>query len=353
MAEITRLGFTMEQVNILFKTKGEQLKAYDGIFKASFWTVFKDYLWNVPGMTTGFEAEVNKFIMTHGDLGKMYDQLEAMLRGKLTGATQHHWATLRYDFSMSVFESIRTTFEVKEGDLKTIMVKAPEAGLTGTFTYVERQILLLNMQMQIKLITYEVYVKEITRLGYTVEKVNTLMTTKGSALSKFEMIMKEKVWSYFSSYLWNIPGFTAALEGEVKNLVMTNGDMRSLFTKIETFLTSKLEFSQTILVTLRYDFNMSIFEGIRDVFEIKKSDTNEAIIVPAPVVEVPKNATNSTNTTEIVETEFTIIERQVMYFYIEFTFQIITQQEYYHSITKLGYNFESVKEIVETKKTQL
>ena len=49
MAEITRLGFTMDQVNILFKTKGEHLKAYDKTFKIAFWRVFRIQLRSIKG----------------------------------------------------------------------------------------------------------------------------------------------------------------------------------------------------------------------------------------------------------------------------------------------------------------
>lgn len=56
MAEITRLGFTMDQVNILFKTKGQQLKAYDSIFKNAFWKVFVEYLRDIKGFTKKIES---------------------------------------------------------------------------------------------------------------------------------------------------------------------------------------------------------------------------------------------------------------------------------------------------------
>ena len=64
---------------------------------------------------------------------------------------------------------------------------------------------------------------------------------------------------------------------------------------------------------------------------------------------------NSTDSTTVVDVEesFTLVERQILYFYIEFGMQMITQQEYYASIEKLGYSIESVSKLVASKKSEL
>jgi hypothetical protein len=54
-----------------------------------------------------------------------------------------------------------------------------------------------------------------------------------------------------------------------------------------------------------------------------------------------------------VESEFTLVERQVMFFYIEWTMQVITTTEYTAQITKLGYTTTSVTSLTKSKQTQL
>jgi len=54
-----------------------------------------------------------------------------------------------------------------------------------------------------------------------------------------------------------------------------------------------------------------------------------------------------------VEDAFTLIERQVLFYYLEYDMEMITQQEYYEQITKLGFTFQSVTELVTVKSTEM
>ena len=69
---------------------------------------------------------------------------------------------------------------------------------------------------------------------------------------------------------------------------------------------------------------------MKSVFEIKEGDLK---VEPNPNPPAPEPTVN-------VETEFTVVERQIMYFYIEYTFHIITFEEYQTQITHLGYSEE-------------
>lgn len=68
MSEITRLGFTMEQLNTLFETKGELLHKYDVMFKESMWSFFIKFLHRIEGYTTEMENEIYQFIMSSSDI---------------------------------------------------------------------------------------------------------------------------------------------------------------------------------------------------------------------------------------------------------------------------------------------
>jgi len=76
MSEITRLGFTMDQLKTLFETKGELLHKYDVMFKESMWTVFVTYLHRLEGYTTEMETSIYEYIMNASDINNLLPQLE-------------------------------------------------------------------------------------------------------------------------------------------------------------------------------------------------------------------------------------------------------------------------------------
>ena len=132
---------------------------------------------------------------------------------------------------MSVFEGFRKSFELKAEDTaQTIIAPAPtvtgNAVFEAEFTYIERQVFILNMQFQLQLITETQYWAEVTRLGWSREQVETLFKTKGAKMTGHQTIISEGVWSFFKSYLWNIPGFTADLESQVHGLFATGSDFK-------------------------------------------------------------------------------------------------------------------------------
>lgn len=86
-----------------------------------------------------------------------------------------------------------------------------------------------------------------------------------------------------------------------------------------------------------------MFESSLLVLQVKSTDATRNFL-PGPVTKPP--AIN-------VETEFTVVERQVFFYYIEYYMEIITQTEYYLSITKLGYTSDKVNALAKTKKKQV
>ena len=131
--------------------------------------------------------------MSHSDLGKMYDELEAWLSTKIT-LSHGMKVTLRYQFSMSVFESMRSTLEVKDTDIKLKTKDAPviSGGVFGyTFSYVERRVLLIWFQYEMGLITQTQYVTELKRVNFTVAQATELQKTKGSQMSANYKVISE------------------------------------------------------------------------------------------------------------------------------------------------------------------
>lgn len=80
---------------------------------------------------------------------------------------------------------------------------------------------------------------------------------------------------------------------------------------------------------------------MRDLFEIKEADVHTK-----PSEEPAPQVVN-------VEETFTVVERQVVFFYIQWMYQMISQQQYMHSIESLGFSIESVGELLNSKMEQL
>jgi len=49
------------------------------------------------------------------------------------------------------------------------------------------------------------------------------------------------------------------------------------------------------------------------------------------------------------ESEFTVIERQIFYFYIQWHFQMISQQQFHYYLVQFGFNEASFQTLMETK----
>ena len=64
-----------------------------------------------------------------------------------------------------------------------------------------------------------------------------------------------------------------------------------------------------MFVQFHYWFNFSVFEGMKAVFEIKNDDIQVKVQPP------PEDEIN-------FESEFTVVERQIVYYYYQFQFMI-------------------------------
>jgi len=106
-------------------------------------------------------------------------------------------------------------------------------------------------------------------------------------------------------------------------------------------LTTQFGMSEQLWYQIHHYFNLSIYSGMRDLFQIKEEDVHTK-----PADEPSPQVVN-------VEESFTVVERQVIFFYIQFHYQMISQQQYMHSIESLGFSIETVGELIESKMTQL
>jgi len=59
-------------------------------------------------------------------------------------------------------------------------------GVARDFTYEERLVIIVYLQFHFKMITQEQYLAEITRIGFTIESMGTLISTKAEALKKYD-----------------------------------------------------------------------------------------------------------------------------------------------------------------------
>lgn len=76
------------------------------------------------------------------------------------------------------------------------------------------------------------------------------------------------------------------------------------------------------------------------VFEVKREDFK--VEIQGPPEEEKHEEIN-------IEGEFTIIERQLIFFYMQFEFRMISHQQYFESISSLGYTEESLHTLIESK----
>jgi len=148
----------------------------------------------------------------------------------------------------------------------------------------------------------------------------------------------------FREYLFKIEGFTTEMESEIQQFIMGSTDVITLSTQIEGMLIERFKFTQYQISSFHYYFQISLVDGIKKVFDVKDGDiqtkiTSEAPVAPPATIDVPN--------------EFTQVERLIIYYYFEFQFQMITQQEYYQRITRLEYTFESVKALLSRSATQI
>jgi len=267
--------------------------------------------------------------------------------------------------SVSFYEGYRIVLQVKND--KVLPLDDPNAKpveISTIFTYQERQLILVYMQFHLTMITEEQYWAEVTRLGFSKEQVQTIFKTKMVHFQRYEEEMKAKIISTMKTNLMTITGFTQEMWTVVETTLTENGDFGSIMDTIKTKLVSEFNFSETVFESeFRYQFNFSIFSGLRELFEIKEEDIKVKPVKPEPepVEEEPEpkeKETEETNggkpeTTVDVTAEFTLVERQVIFYYLEFSMQMITQQEYINSITQLGYTIETVQELTTTKAEHL
>lgn len=197
---------------------------------------------------------------------------------------------------------------------------ATKVSVETYLTYNERMVFLVWVQWKLTLITEAQYTAELTRLGYTTASANALLGSKGEGLAQFNADFKMSIWTSFRDMLYLIEGFTTDLEKQVETIVMGEGQIETMEERVEAFLKTKLEMSEKTLVAFRYDFQYSIYIGVQKIFKIKSTDIM-TVPKPHPNDNVPAAAddgTAGTTTTVDVETEFTEVERQVIFFWIEF-----------------------------------
>ena len=108
-------------------------------------------------------------------------------------------------------------------------------------------------------------------------------------------------------------------------------------------MVTTFKFTSSQIHVFHYYFQYSMYEGIKQSFEIKKGDIKTNVKDTPPPEEKPV----------VVEEEFSVVERQIIFFWLEYDMQMITQQEYYLQITRLGYTLETVKTLIEEKSTAL
>lgn len=187
--------------------------------------------------------------------------------------------------------------------------------------------------------------------------------------------MKDAFWNIFRDYLWSIEGMKTEYEHEIHEFVTTKGSYLNEegFNSLVTFLTTTfhLQITTEIRTTLHYDYMMSVSESMGHLMGMKEEDIHhiDNIVAPAPAEPIlggdPSThapaepivggdaGTHTPPAIGNVEEEFTHAERQILFFWMEYEMQMITQQQYYESITRLGFSFESVTELIEVKQHQL
>ena len=119
------------------------------------------------------------------------------------------------------------------------------------------------------------YHAEITRLGFTMESINTLFQTKMEIFNTFVDKMKEMIFTSMTTYFSRVEGFTQEMQQVVFKIFQEGGmDFNQSMTRAKDTLTSQYGMTEYLWYQIHHYFNLSIFSGIRDLFEIKDADVH-------------------------------------------------------------------------------
>jgi len=149
-----------------------------------------------------------------------------------------------------------------------------EHGVDIDFTYEERMIIIVYFQWRLHMVTEEQYMSEVTRLGFTMESVNTVFQSKSHLLTKYDGQIKKLVIEFFTSYWTMIEGFTEEMFHYVIQIIGSEKSALGIGQTIEKKLVEKfnLDSSTYIFVQFHYYWSLSVFEGARTVFEVHQED---------------------------------------------------------------------------------
>jgi len=166
--------------------------------------------------------------------------------------------TLHRILAVSFYEGVREFFELKN-DLAIPLVE-PKTGVDADFTYQERLVILYYIQYRMEFITETVYITEITKLGYSKDKMTTLLKQKAAAIGKYDTQFKKSMWQNYRVFLEKkIKGWNNKYEQRLYKIIMEAKDIMSLSTTIEQYLVKEFHLTTTYIVEIRYYYSYSLW----------------------------------------------------------------------------------------------
>jgi hypothetical protein len=164
-------------------------------------------------------AEMRKFALNflHEELDKDGPEVMLKIEGELASRFSFQHAGLGRMLRVSFYEGFRKVLGIK--DDMALSIEEPNKGgddksvsIDADFTYEERVVIIIYIQYHFKFITQEQYMSEITRLGWTMDRMNDLFRSKGETLHKYDRMFKESMWGIFKGFFSKMEGFTTDME---------------------------------------------------------------------------------------------------------------------------------------------
>jgi len=124
-----------------------------------------------------------------------------------------------------------------------------------------------------QMITQQEYINSITQLGYTIETVQELTTTKAEHLQVFESSFRTSVTTSITSSLTKIKGLTSEMTTEITTLL--GGEWNNeLLVEIEHMMIEKFSLSERseIMIQLHYFFQQSVSHGVRETLHLSEDE---------------------------------------------------------------------------------
>jgi len=174
-------------MNTLFSTKMDIFNTFVDRMKEMIFTSMTTYFSRVEGFTQEMQQVVFKMFQEGGmDFSQTMTRVQETLTTQF-GMTEYLWYQIHHYFNLSIYSGIRDLFEIKDSDVKTKPSEEPAPmSPSQAFTYEERLVIMVYMQFSLQMIDEAQYSAEITRLGFTMESINTLFQTKMHIFEKFE-----------------------------------------------------------------------------------------------------------------------------------------------------------------------